>query len=231
MMEYFSHNYYARNDPKMVKLMMRYALLGIGAYWCIVEMLYENGGYILRSEYERISFELHSDYETIKDIIENFELFAFKGEKFYSNTVLRRLKKRQEKSEKARQSIAARWEKHSFDSDNSKLYTDVLLSNNERNTNKKEKNKKNKIKINYIPPKSPLEPKERNIIPPTLERVKAYCLKRKNNIDPIKFINHYTAKNWMIGKNKMKDWQAAIRTWEANEKTQQPIKTTEYGKA
>ena len=99
MMEYFSHNYYARNDPKMVKLMMRYALLGIGAYWCIVEMLYENGGYILRSEYERISFELHSDYETIKDIIENFELFAFKGEKFYSNTVLRRLKKRQEKSE------------------------------------------------------------------------------------------------------------------------------------
>jgi hypothetical protein len=55
---------------------------------------------------------------------------------------------------------------------------------------------------------------ERYIIPPTLEMVKKYCDERKNEIDPQRFIDSYTAKGWMIGKNKMKDWQASVRTWE-----------------
>jgi len=54
MKEYFSHDYNARNDTKLVKVFMKYQLKGIGAYWCIIEMLYEEGGYLLRSEYERI---------------------------------------------------------------------------------------------------------------------------------------------------------------------------------
>lgn len=50
--------------------------------------------------------------------------------------------------------------------------------------------------------------------PPTLEEVKSYCLERGNNVDCDRFVDHYTAKGWMIGKNKMKDWKAAVRTWE-----------------
>lgn len=50
--------------------------------------------------------------------------------------------------------------------------------------------------------------------PPTLDEVRAYCLERKNNVDAERFIDHYTAKGWMIGKNPMKDWKAAVRTWE-----------------
>lgn len=50
--------------------------------------------------------------------------------------------------------------------------------------------------------------------PPTLEEVQTYCQQRQNNINPEQFLNFYTAKGWMMGKNKMKDWQAAIRTWE-----------------
>lgn len=52
---------------------------------------------------------------------------------------------------------------------------------------------------------------------PTLEEVKQYCLERGNNIDAEKFIDSNEAKGWMIGKNKMKDWKAAIRTWEKNQ--------------
>lgn len=55
----------------------------------------------------------------------------------------------------------------------------------------------------------------RKIIPPTLEMVKSYCLERGNSIDAENFINFYESKGWLIGKNKMKDWQAAIRTWES----------------
>lgn len=55
-------------------------------------------------------------------------------------------------------------------------------------------------------------------IPPTLQEVQVYCMSRHNNVDPEKFIDFYSAKGWMIGKNKMKDWKAAVRTWEKGEK-------------
>ena len=54
--------------------------------------------------------------------------------------------------------------------------------------------------------------------PPTLQEVQVYCMNRHNNVDPEKFIDFYSAKGWMIGKNKMKDWKAAVRTWEKGEK-------------
>ena len=61
--------------------------------------------------------------------------------------------------------------------------------------------------------------------PPTLEEVKNYCQKRKNNVDPAKWHDFYQSKGWMVGKNKMKDWQAAVRTWErdSNNAKSEPI--------
>lgn len=53
---------------------------------------------------------------------------------------------------------------------------------------------------------------------PTFEEVSAYCQERNNGIDPEQFIDYYESKGWMIGKNKMKDWKASVRTWERNRK-------------
>ena len=53
--------------------------------------------------------------------------------------------------------------------------------------------------------------------PPTYDEVKAYCLERKNNVDPQRWYDFYQSKGWMIGKNKMKDWKASVRTWEKRE--------------
>ena len=50
--------------------------------------------------------------------------------------------------------------------------------------------------------------------PPTLEEVKAYCAERRNNVDAQRFVDYYTSNGWLVGKNKMKDWRAAVRTWE-----------------
>lgn len=50
--------------------------------------------------------------------------------------------------------------------------------------------------------------------PPTIEEVQSYCRERQNNVDPQRFIDYYEARGWLIGKNKMKDWKAAVRTWE-----------------
>lgn len=58
------------------------------------------------------------------------------------------------------------------------------------------------------------ETKPHRFIPPTIEEVRAYCKERQNNVEPSRFVDHYEAKGWMIGKNKMKDWKACVRTWE-----------------
>ena len=61
--------------------------------------------------------------------------------------------------------------------------------------------------------------KSKRFIPPTVEEVMAYCKERKNSIDAQYFVDWYTAKGWMIGKNKMKDWKATVRYWERKENT------------
>jgi hypothetical protein len=68
--------------------------------------------------------------------------------------------------------------------------------------------------------------REKNMfIAPTFLQVAEYCNERKNNVDVNKFIDFYDSKGWMVGKNKMKDWKACIRTWEksSTELTKQPL--------
>lgn len=60
--------------------------------------------------------------------------------------------------------------------------------------------------------------------PPLLQEVKYYCEERKNTVNVDKFHAFYESKGWMVGKNKMKDWKAAVRNWEG-EKSNQPVIT------
>ena len=50
--------------------------------------------------------------------------------------------------------------------------------------------------------------------PPSVDDVRSYCLERGNDVDPETFVDFYTSKGWKVGKNSMKDWKAAVRTWE-----------------
>lgn len=72
------------------------------------------------------------------------------------------------------------------------------------------------------------EEKAKRFYPPTLDEVKQYCEERKNNIDPMAFIDFYSSKGWMIGKNRMKDWKAAVRTWERKRKEQSQSESSVY---
>lgn len=65
-------------------------------------------------------------------------------------------------------------------------------------------------------PKAGKPPKTTRFTPPTVDQVKAYCQERGNSINPQHFVDFYETRGWMAGKNKMKDWKAAIRTWERN---------------
>lgn len=51
---------------------------------------------------------------------------------------------------------------------------------------------------------------------PTVDEVRAYCKERGNDVDAEHFVSYYESNGWMVGKNRMKDWMAAVRTWERN---------------
>ena len=71
--------------------------------------------------------------------------------------------------------------------------------------------------------KNSIDKKERNIKErkffkkPTLEEIKQYCLERNNGINAEAFYDFYESKDWYVGKNKMKDWKACVRTWHKKE--------------
>ena len=56
-------------------------------------------------------------------------------------------------------------------------------------------------------------------VPPTVEEVKAYCDEKGYFVDPSQFVDFYESKGWLVGKSKMKDWKASVRTWQRNHKT------------
>lgn len=59
-----------------------------------------------------------------------------------------------------------------------------------------------------------------HFVPPTASEIADYCLESGHKVDADAFIDFYASKNWMVGKNKMKDWRAAVRTWERRQKEQ-----------
>jgi hypothetical protein len=64
-----------------------------------------------------------------------------------------------------------------------------------------------------------LEPDPRpkgRFVPPTVDEVDEYCTERVNNVDAQRFVDYYEANGWKVGRNRMKDWRAAVRTWERN---------------
>lgn len=63
--------------------------------------------------------------------------------------------------------------------------------------------------------------------PPTLEEVRAYCLEKNINVDPERFIDHYTSNGWKVGRNPMKDWKAAVRNWGRSDFDHKKQATTE----
>lgn len=98
--------------------------------------------------------------------------------------------------------------------------------NNERTTSEQQANTLEEIKnirneeIRNIGADKP--PRVRFVVPSVVE-VEAYCRERGNNVDPVAFCDFYTSNGWAVGRNKMRDWKAAVRTWERREKKEPEV--------
>lgn len=100
---------------------------------------------------------------------------------------------------------------------------DVKTENNPEETEKnRTETEKNRKKPNHNPNVNVNDNANVNVngnntsrfVKPNVEEVREYCISRNNSVDPEEFVDFYTSKNWMVGKNKMVDWKACVRTWE-----------------
>ena len=135
---YFSHDYNVRNDEKIKRLIRKHGMQGYGVFWAIIEDLYNNAN-ALRTDYDGIAYDLRSDSDIVKSVINDFDLFVFDGEFFGSKSVQERLEQRNSKSESARKSASYRWKN-----------ANALQTQSEGNAKKERKGKEIKgNKINY----------------------------------------------------------------------------------
>ena len=133
---YFTHDYNARNDIKIKKLLSKHGYEGYGIFWALIEDLYNNTN-VLRLDYETLSFDLRCSIVLVKSVINDFDLFVIEGDIFGSSSVESRLEARNAKSEKARESVLKRWNKVENN-------TNVLPTQNDSNTIKESKVKEKK---------------------------------------------------------------------------------------
>lgn len=85
--------------------------------------------------------------------------------------------------------------------------------------NKNEKNEYNEENENNLTNPTEVElviSTQKRFLIPSISEISTYCQERKNEVNPEQFYDHYQSNGWMVGKNKMKDWKAAVRTWEKN---------------
>lgn len=90
--------------------------------------------------------------------------------------------------------------------------TDNKSRTNEEQTDKEGEREVERENDSYNPP-TPLVGGSR-FVPPSVDDVRAYCRERGSRVDPEAFVDFYASKGWLVGKAKMKDWRAAVRTWE-----------------
>lgn len=206
----FLHDSNSRHDPKMLKLWTKFDYTGIGIFWCIVEILREQPDFKYSlDDTHLIGIELRVDKVLINDLIRyclqpDVSLFMEQDGCFFSESLLRRMEKF--KNAHLRMSLGGKLGmKNRYTKDNSKVDITTLKGTYKVGCKVKEKKRK---ETNL---------KSLSFSIPTLEEIKAYISEKKYNVNPEKWLAHYEANGWMVGKNKMKDWRAAIRTWTHSE--------------
>lgn len=229
---YLPHDSNAKDDPKIAELIESIGLEGYGIFWVLIEKLRDQPDYKFPLKLIPVlSRQYNTQPELMERVINEFGLFIVKENIFYSKSLINRMKaiddRRQKLSEAGKRGIEVKMSRMN-NTKRDDIFTTSLkpglnqaeatlnppLSQAETTLKQEKKSKVDKSKADIF-------------IKPTIEDVSLYCQERSNNINPDYFINYYETRGWSVGKNNtpMKDWRAAIRTWEKND----PIKSIHLG--
>lgn len=211
---YFQHDCNARQDEKILALRMKHGWEGYGLYWALIEKLRESDNYSCVCDYNLIAYDLRSDANKIKSIIEDFRLFDFatdenRGKLLYSRRLLEDMNLKDDARE-------AKVEAGKKGAEAKKKKAEPKQSSSTPQANRKDEEKKKNI------PSSDEEggaggQNGKRFTPPCVSEVRDYIQEKGYNLSADAFIDHYTSNGWMVGRNKMKDWKAAVRNWNSRQ--------------
>lgn len=197
---YFSHDYNASNDPKILFMRQQLGMEGYGIYWFIVEQLAQAGGTLPLKIAPILAMQTHATEAKVNSVIQGYELFVITEEEFFSVRLCKHLEVRKVLSESGKKGAKTKWElaqnnSHPNSHPNSPAYG---------NKRKEKEIKEKKVNKNIF-------------IIPSIQEVYDYAQQIDlNYIECDKFFDYYNSKGWMVGKSKMKDWQSALRNWQRN---------------
>ena len=226
---FFSHDYNARQDPKMQEVLMDLGVAGLGIYWCIIEQLYEQGGRLPLSSIKAIAFTLHATIEDVRNLVDNYGLFECDDEYFWSPRVARNIEGRKKLTEKRAEAAAGRWSKNAkndeknanaskFDANASENDANAMQKNENSgfcNAIKEKKIKENKIKENNSSLSNAHtcaseEERER-----FLEIFSLVLNFQEPQQEVERFVSHYDANGWCRNNSTVpvKNKEALARSW------------------
>jgi hypothetical protein len=154
---FFSHDYNARSDDKIKRLIRKHGMIGYGVFWSIVEDLYQNAN-AMRTDCDGIAYDLRVQSDIVQSVLFDFDLFIHDGDMFGSISIQKRLDQRKDKSVKASVSAHKRWEN-----------ANAMRTHSDRNAIKESKVKD--IKVKDIKVKESKENNTANASPPVLNAI------------------------------------------------------------
>ena len=220
-MQWFKHDTDSTMDFKIKKLIIRYGAVGYAIYFHCLELIASgindtNITFQLEHDSEIIADDLRiqgtsdkSGREYVEEIMRfmiQLGLFEESNGHIFCFKMLKRLDSSMTSNQRLRKLISSAKEN----------YSTLALTNNHDEVMKEEKRREEEE--NRIEEKREEGETTTRFVKPSISEIQKYCEERKNTINAEKFFNYYEANGWKVGKNKMKDWKACVRTWEQNEK-------------
>ena len=231
---YFPHEYNAKDDPKCERLIWEMGMEGYGIFWALLEVLRVQPDYTYPlANIPIVAYKYRADVDKMRRVVLDFDLFTIVEDKiFFSNGLLNRMRPMDEARNIARESgkkgAAKRWKNGVENRDPNRVQIATPIGPLMASKVNKSKVKESKGDCKGEPTNaegndtsvttSADKPrrgttKRTAFVVPSLQEVKDYISEKGYTVDAQRFIDFYESKGWMIGKNKMKDWRAAIRTW------------------
>lgn len=227
--EYYTHDADMRNDVKIKALRRKFSHTGYAVWNYLLETLTDNDYFEIT--WDEINIELlAADYDvSVEEFAEIVEYCVKIGLLQLENDVLRSdahqnrfrelLDNRVKKSEAGKKGMAKRWGQNDnivIENDNSVItpLQKTITENNKGEESKVKESKEKESKENNIDRESKKAETAKRFAPPSVKEVQSYISEKEYSVDAESFVAFYASKNWFVGKNKMKDWHAAIVTWE-----------------
>lgn len=166
-------------------------------------------------EPEELSIKEDMVWDIVKDLIDD------QKHRREVNTSNRKNKKQTEINEKEIEETKSDFIEENEEKSPSTSEKEIKSPSAELNRNELNRIEMKRSEMECTP--SPAKPEEgthsKHFVKPTLDEIKNYCLERNNGINAERFLDYYEAKGWKVGNSPMKDWKAAVRTWEQKNET------------